>query len=84
MSSITKVARSRVSIQQAARMADKIINLRTARKRRDREEREAKAAENRVKFGQTKSERQRVRSINEIEVRRLDQAKRETDDQNGE
>ncbi len=65
-------------------MADKIINLRTARKRRDREAREAQAAENRVKFGQTKSEKQRVKSIKELEVRRLDQAKRETSDQNGE
>ena len=65
-------------------MADKIINLRTARKRRDREAREATAAENRLKFGQTKSEKQRAKAINELEARRLDQAKRETGDQNGE
>ena len=84
MPSIKTVARSRVSIQQASRMADKIINLRTARKRRDREVRETTAAENRVKFGQTKSDKQRAKAINELEARRLDQAKRETGDQNGE
>lgn len=39
-------------------MAGDIINLRQARKQRDRLKKEAEAAENRRKFGQTRSERE--------------------------
>ena len=38
-------------------MAD-IVNLKRFRKRKDRADKEAQAAENRVKFGRTKAEKQ--------------------------
>ena len=37
-----------------------IINLRQARKQRQRAEKEALARENRIRFGRTRAERQRV------------------------
>ncbi len=58
-------------------MTGDIINLRTARKRRARAERETLAAQNRVVFGQTKTEKQARKANSELEQRRLDQAKRE-------
>lgn len=63
-------------------MTADIVNLRTARKRRTRDEREAKAAENRAKFGQSKTEKLTVKAVNELDRRRLDQAKREPTDSN--
>lgn len=49
-----------------------VINLRLHRKRADRTAREAKAAENRAKFGRTKAERERQRAADDLEARRLD------------
>ena len=63
-------------------MTADIVNLRTARKRRARDEREAKAAENRAKFGQSKVEKLTVKAVSELDRRRLDQAKREPTDSN--
>ena len=63
-------------------MTADIVNLRTTRKRRARDEREAKAAENRAKFGQSKTEKLTVKAVNELDRRRLDQAKREPTDSN--
>ncbi|HUG62585.1 MAG TPA: DUF4169 family protein [Methylomirabilota bacterium] len=50
-----------------------VINLRLRRKRKDRTTRETRAAENRVKFGRTKAEKERERTVAEIEARRLDE-----------
>lgn len=49
-----------------------LVNLRRARKDRDRLRREDEAAENRVKFGRTKSEKQTVKAQDALEARRLD------------
>ena len=49
-----------------------IINLRQARKQRDRTQREAEAAENRRKFGRTKSERVRDDAEDDQARRHLD------------
>jgi hypothetical protein len=50
-----------------------VINLRLHRKRKDRTVREGQAAENRVKFGRTKADRERDRAVVELETKRLDQ-----------
>jgi hypothetical protein len=39
-------------------MSAEIVNLRQARKRKARSDREARAADNRMKFGRTKTEKQ--------------------------
>jgi hypothetical protein len=49
-----------------------LINLRLHRKRADRAAREGLAAENRAKFGRSKSEKERDRAHEELEARRLD------------
>ena len=53
-----------------------IVNLRQARKRKLRAEKERQAAENRVKFGRTKAEKMRMVAETERERRLLDQAER--------
>jgi hypothetical protein len=55
----------------------KVVNLNQARKGKVRTERDAQAAENRVKFGRTKAEKQKARMELEQSTRALDQAKRE-------
>ena len=56
-----------------------VVNLRTARKARQRSEREALAASNRAKFGQSKAEKA-MRRLDEARSERIiDGAKRETD-----
>ena len=49
-----------------------IINLRQARKRRARDEKAAKAEENRVRFGRTKGERRKTKDDGEKAARDLD------------
>lgn len=49
-----------------------LVNLRRARKDRDRRRREDEAAENRVKFGRTKVEKLTTRAQDELEARRLE------------
>jgi hypothetical protein len=57
-------------------MAD-IVNLRQARKHRAREEKEAQAAENRVRFGRRKDEKHVEDARREADARRLDGHRRE-------
>ena len=49
-----------------------IINLRQARKIRQRRAAEAEAAENRIRFGRTKGERQATDTDEAVATRRLD------------
>jgi Domain of unknown function (DUF4169) len=58
-------------------MTADIVNLRMARKQKVRAERLATAAENRVRSGQSKAQKQASRAMSELETRKLDQAKRE-------
>ena len=57
-------------------MAD-ILSLSKARKARARVAKEQAAAENRVKFGRTKAEKERDAALDKIAQKRLDDAKRE-------
>ncbi|MDB5970804.1 MAG: hypothetical protein JWQ90_3254 [Hydrocarboniphaga sp.] len=61
-------------------MAD-VINLNKARKRRDKQNAEALAAENRVRFGRSKQQKTLEAAQAEEAQRRLDQLKREHDPQ---
>ncbi|UJQ94979.1 DUF4169 family protein [Mariluticola halotolerans] len=56
-----------------------IVNLRTVRKRKARAAEEDKAAENRVRFGKTKAERQKDEAGKALDARRLDGHKRVED-----
>lgn len=58
-------------------MAAEIVNLRKARKARDRVAKEKRAEENRAKFGRSKAERERSETDNANAVRRLDAHRRE-------
>jgi hypothetical protein len=49
-----------------------LVNLRRARKDRDRRRREDEAAENRAKFGRGKVEKLTAKAQDALEVRRLD------------
>lgn len=57
-----------------------VINLRRARKRRQREAAAAQAAANRAKFGRTPAEKARDADVLEEERRRLDQRRLEPRD----
>jgi hypothetical protein len=57
-----------------------IINLRHARKQRDRAKREAAAEENRVRFGRSKSDKIKQSAEILLARRRLEANKRETPD----
>ena len=57
-----------------------VVNLRQARKRRDRRAAEDKAAENRAKFGMTKTEKAQARDEAERLARHVDGTRRERDD----
>ncbi len=57
-----------------------VINLRQKRKEREREAKAAVAAENRVAFGQTKTEKRVGKAKKEIEERNLDGHKLSSDD----
>ncbi len=52
-----------------------IVNLRAARKARDRQQAEQKAAENRAKFGRNKAQKQRDRIEAERAARAIDGAR---------
>jgi len=54
-----------------------IVNLRQARKRKVRAEKEARAAENRIAFGRTKAEKDLTRAEQDMAARRLDSHKRD-------
>ena len=55
----------------------KVINLNKARKRKAREDAAAQAAQNRVRFGRTKEQKQRDAAEAEQAQRKLDGLKRE-------
>jgi hypothetical protein len=57
-------------------MAD-IVNLRAVRKRKAREAEQVHAAENRIKFGRTKAEKQLEKAEAERESKNIDAHKRE-------
>ncbi|CAN7292978.1 DUF4169 family protein [Bosea sp. LjRoot237] len=57
----------------------KIVNLRRARKARDRATAEAQAAQNRIEFGRTKAERKLTEAEKTLAERRLE-GHRLTDD----
>ena len=59
-------------------MTAEIINLRQARKRLDRERKEAQAAENRLAHGRSKIERELEERRRGLDRTRLDGQKRET------
>lgn len=62
-----------------------IINLRLARKRKARTDKERQAEENRVRFGRSKIEKLEARALAERETRLLDGHKRDrTDEGDGE
>lgn len=61
-------------------MTAHIINLRKARKAKARAEKEKQAAENRVKFGRTKHERETAGAVMKIDTSRLDGARRANPD----
>lgn len=54
-----------------------IINLRNVRKKIERAKKETKAAENRMVFGKTKSERQKAEAEKALESSKLDGHKRD-------
>ena len=60
-------------------MAD-IVNLNDRRKRKAREQKEKDAAARHLIFGRTKGEKQRDEKQKSADVRKLDGAKRERDD----
>jgi len=60
-------------------MTAEIVNLNKVRKARERVSREREAQENRLKYGQSKSERNRVNAEQLKSVADLDGAKREAD-----
>ena len=60
-------------------MAD-IVNLNDRRKRKAREQKEKDAAARRLMFGRTKGEKQRDEKQKSADVRKLDGAKRERDE----
>ena len=62
-------------------MAEKVINLRRARKQKARSEKEALAEENRVKFGRTKQEKARDLDEKSRAIRLLDQKKLDPEDE---
>jgi hypothetical protein len=54
-----------------------IINLRRARKRKERAEKEARAADNRLAFGRSKADRTLTDARTDLAERRLDAHKRD-------
>ncbi|MBI1276226.1 DUF4169 family protein [bacterium] len=58
-----------------------IINLKQRRKAKARVEKEKKAAENRVKFGRTKAEKQKEKRLDTQAKQKLESHKRETDEE---
>ncbi|OCC23041.1 hypothetical protein MB02_12735 [Croceicoccus estronivorus] len=56
-----------------------IVNLRMARKAKERADKDRKAQANRAKHGQTKGERQARKMESERSARELDSKKRESD-----
>lgn len=64
-------------------MAD-IINLNKARKKKAKQDAEKQAAENRVRFGRTRAQKELDEARTAADRERLDRLKRETDKDGGE
>lgn len=64
-------------------MSAEIVNLRKARKARDRAAKKKQAEENRVRFGRPKAERVQTRTDEALIRRRLDAHRRDTPDGDG-
>jgi hypothetical protein len=58
-------------------MSAEIINLRQARKAKERRDADALAEENRAKFGRSKTERKTTQAERDFEARRLEAQRRE-------
>lgn len=56
-------------------MTGNVVNLRMARKRKDRAQKEAKAEQNRISFGRTKKEKNLTRALNEKQKNFVDAQK---------
>jgi len=54
-----------------------IVNLRQARKRKARSDKEARAAENRVAFGRTKAEKRLAKAEQDLADRRVEAHRRD-------
>ena len=54
-----------------------IVNLRQARKRKARADKETRAAENRIAFGRTKAEKSLTKAERDMATRRIDAHKRD-------
>ena len=54
-----------------------IVNLRTARKRKARADKDAEAEQNRITFGRTKAEKNETRAKADLAARRLDSHRRD-------
>lgn len=64
-------------------MTAEIINLRTARKRQAREQKEHTAAENRVRFGRSRADKARTSAEKALADKRLDGLRRDDPDGGG-
>jgi len=58
-------------------MSVEIVNLRQARKNRNRSEKEKQAEQNRLSFGRTKMEKSLTKALNDQWDKKLDQGKLE-------
>lgn len=56
-------------------MTGNVVNLRMARKRKDRAQKEANAEQNRISFGRTKQEKDLTRVLNEKQKNFVDAQK---------
>ncbi|MEP2946116.1 MAG: DUF4169 family protein [Lentilitoribacter sp.] len=56
-------------------MTGNVVNLRMARKRKDRAQKEANAEQNRISFGRTKQEKNLTRALNEKQKNFVDAQK---------
>lgn len=56
-------------------MTGNVVNLRMARKRKDRAQKEAKAEQNRISFGRTKQEKNLTRALNDKQKNFVDAQK---------
>jgi hypothetical protein len=58
-------------------MSADVVNLRRARKAKDRAEREAEAARNRTRFGRTKNEKKKEAAERALSSKRIDAHRRD-------
>ena len=77
---MSEAARTLPRIPATGSVMATVINLNKIRKQKAREQAEAQAAENRVRFGRSKAEKQRDTAESEAMRRKLDQLKLESPD----